>query len=70
MEILNKYGLDREEALIVDDLKPAVLMSKNTGVPVAAAGWSHRIPQIRYYMEKNCVAYFETVKDFRRFILT
>ena len=70
MEILKKYGLNKREVLIVDDLKPAVLMSKNTGVPVAAAGWSHDIPLIRDYMEKNCLAYFKTVKDFRNFILT
>jgi phosphoglycolate phosphatase/pyrophosphatase PpaX len=70
LEILKKYGLNRHEALIVDDLKPAVLMSRNTGVPVVAAGWSHNIPQIRDYMEKNCLAYFNTVKDFKHFILT
>jgi beta-phosphoglucomutase-like phosphatase (HAD superfamily) len=70
MEILKKYRLDKEEALIVDDLKPAVLMSRNTGVPVAAAGWSHDIPQIKDYMQKNCLAYFKTIGDFRNFILT
>lgn len=69
-EILQTFKLRAENALIVDDLKPAVLMSKKTGVPVAAAGWCHDIPVIMDYMKKNCLTYFETVNDFRDFILT
>ena len=68
-EILRGCDLRPEEALIVDDLKPGVLMSQASGVPVAAAGWSHRIPEIEEYMRTHCVAYFEAVEDFKEFIL-
>ena len=67
--ILETYHLDPSEALVVDDLKPGVTMSKATGVPVVAAGWGHRIPQIRKYMEDHCLDYFETVAGLSKFIL-
>jgi len=69
-KIIERFDLKEEEALIIDDLKPGVLMGKASGVPVAAAGWGHAIPQIREYMEKNCITYLESVSQFHRFILT
>jgi phosphoglycolate phosphatase/pyrophosphatase PpaX len=68
-QILKQYNLNRDQALIVDDLKPGVLMAKTTGVPIAAAGWAHQIPQIRTYMQDNCSVYLETVEQFRDYIL-
>jgi beta-phosphoglucomutase-like phosphatase (HAD superfamily) len=68
-QILQRFGLTVEEALIVDDLKPGVLMSRASGVSVAAAGWAHRIPRIRAYMRRNCDTYFETIEQFRSYVL-
>ncbi|MBN2617817.1 MAG: HAD hydrolase-like protein [Spirochaetales bacterium] len=67
-EILKNFNLKPEEALIIDDLKPAVIMSRNTGVPVAGAGWGHRIPEIIDYMEKNCHFYLKELDDLRALI--
>jgi len=36
---------------------------------VAAAGWSHRLAPIERYMREHCLAYFESVADFREFLL-
>ena len=44
-------------------------MSLAAGVPVAAAGWADRIPEIESYMRQSCVAYFETVSQFHEFVL-
>ncbi len=68
-QILSFWGAGPDETLIVDDLRPAVIMSEATGVPAAAAGWSHDIPIIREYMSRHCVAYFSGVAQFRDFIL-
>ena len=68
-QILSTYGLDKADALIVDDLKPGVLMAKAAGVDVAAAGWAHKIPEIQTYMKANCQYYFSEVENFRSFIL-
>jgi len=69
-EILKTYNLKAKDALIIDDLKPGILMAQATGVPVAAAGWSHSIQKIRDFMKKNSLIYLKTIKDFRQFVLT
>jgi beta-phosphoglucomutase-like phosphatase (HAD superfamily) len=67
--ILSRFNLSPAQALIVDDLKPGVLMSRATGVAIAAAGWAHQIPEIHAYMRENCDIYFESVEQFGSFIL-
>ncbi|MEW5813958.1 MAG: HAD hydrolase-like protein [Spirochaetota bacterium] len=67
-QILNQFGLKPLEALIIDDLKPGVLMSQASGVPVAAAGWSHSIPSIREFMNAHCAAYFTDIEELRDYI--
>jgi len=68
-QILSKYALKKEEALILDDLKPGVVMAKEAGVSVAAAGWAHQIPEIKSYMEQHCQYYFPSIDEFRSFVL-
>ena len=68
-QILQALELQPGQVLVVDDLKPGVLMAQAAGVAVAAAGWAHAIPAIRSYMEANCLAYFERVAEFAQFIL-
>lgn len=68
-QILERFGLTPDEALIVDDLKPGVEMAKASGVPIAAAGWGHRIPEIRSYMEAHCLAYLSDVDELRKMVL-
>ena len=69
-QILSSYGLTAGEALIVDDLKPAVEMSRSSGVSIAAAGWGHSIPVIQKYMEANCETYFRSIEEFRQFLFS
>ncbi|NWF99619.1 MAG: HAD family phosphatase [Thermoanaerobaculaceae bacterium] len=69
LETMRQLGLAPRDVLVVDDLKPGIDMAKAAGVDAAAAGWSHRIPEIRAFMEQHCVAYFETVADFAAFVL-
>lgn len=66
---LEELGINPGEALILDDLRPGVLMGRKTGVDVAAAGWSYDIPEIRKYMEDNCIKYFSRVDEFGKFLL-
>ncbi len=67
-QILSAYNLTPEQALIIDDLKPAVEMSRRSGVAIAGAGWGHNIPVIRKYMESRCDSYHPTIEDFRQFL--
>jgi beta-phosphoglucomutase-like phosphatase (HAD superfamily) len=68
LKALSEFGCDPREAIILDDLKPGVLMGKASGIDVAAAGWGHNIPEIRRYMQENCVGYFATVEEFAGFL--
>lgn len=68
-EALRALDCPPEEALILDDLKPGILMSQATGVPAAGAGWSHRVPEIEAYMRLNTLAYFPRVEDLRWFLI-
>lgn len=69
LEILKQFGLNRDEALIVDDLKPGVEMARASGVAIAAAGWGHRIPEIRAYMETHCLAYLSDIEELGKLVL-
>lgn len=68
-EILRQFEIESHEALIIDDLKPAVIMGRSTGVHVAGAGWGHQIPEIVDYMKENCHYYFHELHEFRKLIL-
>jgi phosphoglycolate phosphatase-like HAD superfamily hydrolase len=67
-QILRTYNLQPQEALIIDDLKPAVIMAKKSSIPIAAAGWAHQIPVIQDYMKTNCNFYLESISDLENLI--
>lgn len=67
-QILEKYRLKPEEALVLDDLKPGFDMARACAVPFAAAGWANDIPEIERFMRANCDRYFKTVAEFDQWI--
>ncbi|HWQ09094.1 MAG TPA: HAD family phosphatase, partial [Holophaga sp.] len=69
LETLRRFGLAPGEALVVDDLSPGILMARAAGIPSAAAGWAHHLPEVRDYMRTNTLGILETVADFAAFIL-
>jgi len=68
-EAVRQLGLEPRDVLVVDDLKPGIVMAQAAGVDAAAAGWAHDISSIREFMRETCVAYFATVGEFAEFIL-
>jgi phosphoglycolate phosphatase/pyrophosphatase PpaX len=68
-EALRRFECTAAEALVVDDLKPGVLMAEAAGVDFAAAGWSHRIAEIEDYMRSHAAAYCPRIQDLRTFVL-
>ena len=67
-KIMEKYGLEAKDILVIDDLKPGLDMAKAAGVPFAAAGWANDIPEIETFMRKNCGLYFKQVKGLRKYL--
>lgn len=70
LETMKRFQLERDAILVLDDLKPGLVMARSCGVSFAAAGWSHLIPEIGDYMRANADYYFATVDSFREFILS
>lgn len=68
LEVIRRLSISPEELLVVDDLKPAVLMARDAGVAVAGAGWGHAIPEIVDYMKGNCDYFFKTVSELKSFL--
>lgn len=69
LEIMKKFNLSNKDILVVDDLKPGLDMARSCNIDFAAAGWSHIIPEIKDFMEKNSDYYFSTIESLRRLIL-
>ncbi|PIE90876.1 MAG: hydrolase [Acidobacteria bacterium] len=66
--ILEEFNLSPEDVLVVDDLKPGVDMAKAADVAVAAAGWSHQIPEIVHFMKKNCHVYCSSIGELGEYL--
>jgi len=64
-EALRRLGCTPDEAVVVDDLKPGLLMSQACGVRFVAAGWAHRVAEIETYMRAHASAYCTSVDDLR-----
>lgn len=68
-QIMAKYNLKPKELLVVDDLKPAWVMCKNAGVPVAFAAWSkENAPAILEEMKTLCDYTFHSPKELEYFL--
>lgn len=67
-QIMERYGLKAEEMLMIDDLKPGLVMAKSCGVDFAAAGWANDIPEIEQTMRQNADFYFKTVAELAAFL--
>ena len=70
-QIMKKYNLKPHELLVVDDLKPAWIMCKNAGVPIAFAAWSKKnSPVIAEEMADLCNYTFHSTEELAQFIFT
>ncbi len=67
--IMEKYGYQPEELLVVDDLKPAWEMASKAGVPIAFAAWGRKdYPNITKEMKALCDFSFDTIGELERFL--
>ena len=62
------YGITREEMLVVDDLKPGIIMAREAGVASVGVGWSHRIPELKGQLERLATWYAENVADLEQIV--
>ena len=68
-QIMKKYNLRPDQLLVVDDLKPAWVMCKKAGVPIAFAAWSkENCPAILKEMTELCDFTFHSPKELEAFL--
>lgn len=68
-EAMKTFNLNKEDILVVDDLKPGLDMARTCNVDFASAGWSHIIPEIIDFMKENSNYYLSSVDELRNIIL-
>ena len=69
IQIMQKYHLEPDQLLVVDDMKPAWEMASKVGVPTAFAAWSKTdAPAITQEMSRLCNFSFLSPKDLEKFL--
>ncbi|SFB93863.1 HAD family hydrolase [Butyrivibrio sp. YAB3001] len=68
-KLMEKYGLEKKDILMIDDLKPGLDMAKAAGIDFAAACWCFDIPENEKHMRENADFVFKSVGEFRDFLL-
>ncbi len=69
-DLMKRYGLSREEIIVVDDLKPGYDMARGAGVDFAAAGWAYDVSEIEEFMRKNCDYYLKDVSQLHEILFS
>ncbi len=68
-QIMEKYHLQPQQMLVLDDLKPGYDMAKAVGVPIGFAGWSkENHPEICKFMSDLCDFNFPTLAALERYL--
>ena len=66
---MEKFGYQREEMLVVDDMKPAWEMASKAGVPMAFAAWGRKdYPDISAQMKLLCDFSFDSTQELEKFL--
>lgn len=68
-QIMGRWGLAPEQLLVVDDMKPALVMARAAGAPIAFAGWSRTdFPEIAGEMTRLCDFSFSAPEALEAFL--
>ena len=67
-DLIARYGFDKSEILMVDDLKPGLDMALAAGIDFAAAGWAHDVKSIERFMRDNCDYYFKKPSELAKML--
>ena len=67
-DLMEKYGLEKEDILMVDDLKPGFDMARAAGIDFAAAGWAYSVPEIKEFMKQHSDFYLDSVAELEKLL--
>jgi phosphoglycolate phosphatase/pyrophosphatase PpaX len=66
---ISRFGLSKEDLVVVDDLRSGLDMAQAAGVDFVAAGWAHSIAEIRGFLQQRSHKYCKSVHDLGAFLL-
>jgi phosphoglycolate phosphatase/pyrophosphatase PpaX len=67
-QTLSHFSLSPRQVLVVDDLKPGILMARNGGVDSVAVGWSHHLEEIKADISRLSTYYADSVEELEKII--
>lgn len=67
-KIIENFSLNREDLLMVDDLKIGYDMANNAKIDFACAGWSHSFDEIKHFMKKNSTYYCTQIDELEKIV--
>ncbi|MDO4198004.1 MAG: HAD hydrolase-like protein [Erysipelotrichaceae bacterium] len=67
-KIMETYNLKPEDLLMIDDLKPGLVMARAAGVDFAAAGWCNFVDENELYMRQHADYYCKEVEDLKKIV--
>ena len=68
-KIMESFDLTPKQLLVVDDMKPGIIMVQNAGVKTAFAGWSKQeVPQLAAQLSAMCDYSFQEAKKLAEFL--
>lgn len=65
---LSRFSLNPRQLLVIDDLKPGILMAQKAGVDSVAVGWSHRLEEIRKDISTLSTYYADSIEDLEKIL--
>ena len=69
LDIMERFDLQPQELLMIDDMKLGCMMAKSVGVPTAFASWSKAdFPELTKEMRSICDFTFDSPADLERFL--
>lgn len=69
-QIRKQFGLEKEEILVIDDLRPGITMANRAGVDSVGVGWSHNIQVIREGIIDQCTYFIYSINELRNLIFS
>ncbi|MDA3852299.1 MAG: HAD hydrolase-like protein [Spirochaetaceae bacterium] len=69
-QVINRFAFKKEEMLMMDDLKPGIIMAQKAGIDSLGAGWSHSIPEIQEDLSRESTVFFDSIEKATKWILS
>ena len=68
-EAMRRFGLEKSDILVVDDMQPGCIMANAAGVDFAAAFWCHDLAPLREYMSEHAQYQLESLAQLEELVM-